>query len=401
MDAFIYDVIRTVRGKGNQKGALCNTPPLYLLLNLMQELRIRHHLNTSAIEEMAIGCMTQIMDQGGNIAKTAAQVSGYGDQLCAYTINRFCGSGLEAINQAAAYIQSGYKDLMLAGGVESMSRIPMWKDCGTASSDPVSIFRDYYIPQGIAADLIATMQGLTRNDLDAYAAASQQRAAQAQQNGYFSKSRIPVKDSEGKVLLDTDETIRATTTIESLGNLLPAFAEMGEKEGFDRIGMRHYPEVHAIQHLHHAGNSSGIADGAALALIGNKKSGEQQNLKPRAKIKSMALCGTDPTLMLTGPVPALEKALKQAGMKSSNIDLFEINEAFAVLPLLLMDKFAIPHAKVNVNGGAIAMGHPIGATGCVLTGTLLYELERRGLQTGMVTLCMGGGMGIATIIERL
>ncbi|MGB1217449.1 MAG: acetyl-CoA C-acetyltransferase, partial [Saprospiraceae bacterium] len=326
---------------------------------------------------------------------------GYGDHLCGVTLNRFCGSGLEAVNQAAAYIKSGFSDLIIAGGVESMSRVKMGTDGGAMAMDPAVALPGHFVPQGISADLIATKYGFNRNDADEFAFISQQRAAKAEKAGFFNKSRVNVRDINGITVLGTDENIRPSTTVQGLGNLSPSFEMMGQMGGFDAVAMDRYPEVEAVNHIHHAGNSSAIVDGAALALIGNKEVGEKMGLKPRAKIKSVAVYGTDPTMMLVGPAPASRKALKKVGMNKNDIDLFEVNEAFAAVALRFMQDMGISHDKVNVNGGSIALGHPLGATGCMLMGTLLDELERQGKATGLITLCIGGGMGIATIIERV
>lgn len=401
MEAYIYDAVRTVRGKGNKKGALAGMTPTHLTVTLLDELRQRHDLDTTQVEDLIMGCVTQIMDQGANIAKTAAQHSGYGDHLCGVTLNRFCGSGLEAINQAAAYVKAGFKDLVLAGGVESMSRVKMGSDGGAMAMDPMVAMPGHFVPQGISADLIASKYGFTRDDCDAFAAESQQRAARAQEAGYFNGSRIPVRDINGFTVLDHDENIRPTTTTEVLAGLDPSFAVMGQMGGFDAVAIDRYPEVATVEHIHHPGNSSAIVDGAALAMVGSKEAGDRQGLKPRARIRSVAVYGTEPTIMLVGPAPASRIALDKAGMTKDDIDLYEVNEAFAVVPLRFMQDLGVPHDKVNVNGGAIAMGHPLGATGCMLFGTLLDELERRDLSTGLVTLCIGGGMGIATIIERV
>ena len=340
------------------------------------------------------------MDQAANIAKTAAQNSQYGDHLCGVTLNRFCGSGLESINQAAAYVKSGFRELIVAGGVESMSRVKMGADGGGMFMDPSIAIPGNIVPQGISADLIASKYGYSRNDVDSFAYTSQMRAVEAEKNGLF-KSRIAVKDINGIPVLSTDENIRASTTVEGLNSLNPSFAMMGAMAGFDAVAIDRYPEVEEIEHVHHAGNSSAIVDGAAIALVGSKAAGEAMGLKPRFKIRAAAIHGTDPTIMLTGIGPASHKALKQAGMKASDIDLFEINEAFAAVVLRAMDEIGIDHSNVNVNGGAIALGHPLGATGCMLTGTLTDELERRDMNTGLVSLCIGGGMGIATILERV
>ena len=401
MEAYIYDVVRTVRGKGNKKGALMGVTPTQLLVTLLDALRERNDFDPKLVEDFICGCVTQVKDQGANIAKTAAQQSGYGDHLCGVSLNRFCGSGLEAINQASAYVKSGFTDLMLAGGVESMSRVSMGSDGGAMMMDPAVAMPGYAIPQGVSADLIASKFGYSRRMVDEFAAESQKRAAAAETAGYFAKSRIDVKDENGFVLLNRDENIRIATTADSLGSLKPSFEMMGQMAGFDDVAIQKYPEVAAINHVHHAGNSSAIVDGAAIALIGNKEIGERMGIKPRARIRSVGVVGTDPTIMLVGPAPASRKALKKAGMHKSDIDLFEINEAFAAVAMRFMEDLGVDHSITNVNGGAIALGHPLGATGCMITGTLLDELERRDLSTGLATLCIGGGMGIATIIERV
>ena len=401
MEAYIYDAVRTVRGKGNKKGALAGTTPTHLSVTLLDALRERNNLDPELVEDLIMGCVTQVKDQGANIAKTAAQQSGYGEHLCGVTLNRFCGSGLEAVNQAAAYVKASFKDLLIAGGVESMSRVKMGTDGGAMAMDPMVAMPGHFVPQGISADLIASKYGFTRHDCDAFAAESQKRAARAQEAGYFERSRIPVKDINGFTILDHDENIRPTTTTEVLAGLDPSFAMMGEMGGFDAVAVDRYPEVETITHIHHPGNSSAIVDGAALALVGNKEVGEKLGIKPRARVRSVAVYGTEPTIMLVGPAPASRIALKKAGMSKEDIDLYEVNEAFAVVPLRFMQDLGVPHDKVNVNGGAIAMGHPLGATGCMLLGTVLDELERQDLSTGLITLCIGGGMGIATIIERV
>jgi len=401
MEAYIYDAVRTVRGKGNKKGAMAGTTPTHLSVAVLDALRERNNLDPELVEDLIMGCVTQVKDQGANIAKTAAQQSGYGEHLCGVTLNRFCGSGLEAVNQAAAYVKSGFKDLLIAGGVESMSRVKMGTDGGAMAMDPMVAMPGHFVPQGISADLIASKYGFTRTDCDAFAAESQKRAARAQEAGYFERSRIPVKDINGFTILDHDENIRPTTTAEVLAGLDPSFAMMGEMGGFDAVAVDRYPEVETITHIHHPGNSSAIVDGAALALVGNKEVGDKLGIKPRARVRSVAVYGTEPTIMLVGPAPASRIALKKAGMSKEDIDLYEVNEAFAVVPLRFMQDLGVPHDKVNVNGGAIAMGHPLGATGCMLLGTALDELERQDLSTGLITLCIGGGMGIATIIERM
>ncbi|MGB1971182.1 MAG: acetyl-CoA C-acetyltransferase [Flavobacteriaceae bacterium] len=400
MEAYIYDAIRTVRGKGNKKGALIGVTPAELAKQTLTELQHKHQLDTKLVNDLILGCVGQVMDQGANIAQSAAQASGYGDHLCGVTLNRFCGSGLESMNQAAAYIKSGFRDLIIAGGVESMSRVAMGSDGGGMFIDPAMAIPGNLVPQGISADLIASKYGYTRDMTDAFAAESQKRAAEANAKGYF-KSRISVKDPNGIEILSTDENIRPGTTVESMATLQPAFQMMGAMAGFDDVALDKYPEVETLHHVHHAGNSSAIVDGAAISLIGNKDVGDKMGLKPRFKIRTAAVDGTEPTIMLTGPAPSTRKALKQAGMTVGDIDLFEVNEAFSAIPMLFMDEMGVPHDKINVNGGAIAMGHPLGATGCMLAGTLMDELERQDLNTGLITLCIAGGMGIATIIERV
>ena len=400
MEAYIYDAVRTVRGKGNNKGALLGITPTELVKQTMINLKEKHNMDTTLVEDIILGCVTQVMDQAANIAKSAAQAADYGDHLCGVTLNRFCGSGLESINQAAAYIKSGYRDLIIAGGVECMSRVKMGSDGGGMFMDPDLAIPGNIIPQGISADLIASKYGYTREDTDKYAVESQKRAAKAEGSNYF-KSRISVKDTNGIEILSTDENIRPDTNLNGLSSLMPAFEMIGTMGGFNDVALDKYPEVEKIDHVHHAGNSSAIVDGAAITLIGNKEIGEKLNLNPRFKILTAAIHGVDPTIMLTGPAPASMKALKQLGMKLSDIDLFEVNEAFSAIPMLFMEKTGVDPSIVNVNGGSIAMGHPLGATGCILTGTIMDEIERRDLNTGLVTLCIGGGMGIATIIERV
>lgn len=400
MEAYIFDAIRTARGKGNRKGALIGITPTELTTQAMLALKEKNNLDTSLVEDVILGCVGQVKDQAANIAKTAAQHSQYGDHLCGVTLNRFCGSGLESINQAAAYVKSGFRQLIVAGGVESMSRVKMGADGGGMFMDPSVAIPGHIVPQGISADLIASKYGYSRNDVDTFAYESQQRATLAEKEGRFT-SRIPVVDINGIQVLATDENIRPSTTVEGLASLNPSFEMMGAMAGFDAVAIDRYPEVEVMGHVHHAGNSSAIVDGAAVALVGSKEAGEAMGLKPRFKIRAAAIAGTDPTIMLTGIGPASHKALKQAGMNASDIDLFEINEAFAAVVLKAMSDIGADHSKVNVNGGAIALGHPLGATGCMLTGTLMDELERRDLNVGLVTLCIGGGMGIASIIERI
>lgn len=397
-EAYIIDAIRTPRGKGKKDGSLYEVKPITLLTTLLNELKDRHQLDTSKVDDIVLGCVTPIGDQGADIAKTAAIAAGWDNDVAGVQINRFCASGLEAVNMAAMKIRSGWEDIVVAGGVESMSRVPMGSDGGPWALDPETNMACDFIPQGIGADLIATIDGYTRSDVDAFAADSQKKAASAQAHGYFDKSVVPVKDKAGVVILDKDEFIKQTTTAESLGKLNPSFAMMGQM-GFDAIALQKYPEVGAVNHVHHAGNSSGIVDGAAVVLVASEKAVREQGLKPRAKVLSTALVGTDPTIMLTGPAPAARKALEKAGLTIDDIDLFEVNEAFAAVVMRFINELNVDPTKVNVNGGAIALGHPLGATGAMILGTLLDELERQGKKRGLATLCVGGGMGIATIIE--
>ena len=400
-EAYIFDAIRTPRGKGKKNGTLHEVTPIDLTATLMREMQQRHDLDTSQVDDIVLGCVTPIGEQGADIARTAALYAGWDVDTPGMQINRFCASGLETVNMAAMKVRSGWEDLVVAGGVESMSRIPMGSDGGAWIMDPKVNTVTNFVPQGISADLIATIEGYTREEVDRFALQSQQRAAHARDNGYFDKSVISVRDQNGLVILDKDEYIRPETTLQGLGSLNPAFAMMGEL-GFDAVAQQRYPEIESLNHVHTAGNSSGIVDGAALVLIGSKEKGEALGLKPRARIRAAALVGTEPTIMLVGPGPAAQKALKQAGMYVNDIDLFEINEAFAVVPLRFMRDLGIENAEhVNVNGGAIAMGHPLGATGAMLLSTVLDELERTDNQTALISLCVGGGMGIATIIERV
>jgi len=378
---------------------LVSVSPVQLLTTLLNALKERNNLDTTLVEDLIVGCVTQIGEQGGNVAKVAAQCSNYGDHLSAVSLNRYCASGLEAINQAAAKVKSGWSDLIIAGGVESMSRVPMGLDGSAWVMEPEAAFGKF-VPQGISADLIATKFGYSRNDVDSFAVASQKRAANAQKNGFFDKSIIPITDINGLVHLAQDEYIREQTTLQILSGLSPAFEKMGEML-FDQTAIDKYLDIEKINHVHHAGNSSGIVDGASLMLIGSKEIGEKLGLKPRAVIKMAAVIGSEPLIMLEGPIPATKKALLKANMRVGDIDIFEVNEAFAVVPLRLMDHLKVDHSIVNVNGGAIAMGHPLGATGCMILGTALDELERQNKSTALATLCVGGGMGIATIIERI
>ena len=399
-EAYIIDAIRTPRGKGKKDGSLYEVKPISLLTGLLNELQHRHQLDTSKVDDIVLGCVTPVSDQGADIAKTAAVAAGWNDDVAGVQINRFCASGLEAVNMAAMKVRSGWEDLVVAGGVESMSRVPMGSDGGPWALDPETNLHSGFVPQGIGADLIATLDGYTREDVDHFALHSQQKAAQAQASGYFKKSIIPVKDKAGVVILAEDEFIKPNTTAEGLAKLNPSFEMMGQM-GFDAVALQKYPEAQKIHHVHHAGNSSGIVDGAALVLIASDKAVKEQNLKPRAKILSTALVGTDPTIMLTGPAPAARKALEKAGLSIDDIDLFEVNEAFAAVVMRFIHELKVDPAKVNVNGGAIAMGHPLGATGAMILGALLDELERQDKKRGLATLCVGGGMGIATIVERV
>ena len=397
-EAYIIDAIRTPRGKGKKDGSLHEVKPISLLTTLLNELKERHNLDTSQVDDIVLGCVTPIGDQGADIAKTAAIAAGWDNDVAGVQINRFCASGLEAVNLAAQKVRSGWEDLVVAGGVESMSRVPMGSDGGPWALDPETNMACDFIPQGIGADLIATIDGYSRADVDQFAEQSQKKAAAAQANGYFDKSIIPVKDKAGVVILNKDEFIKPTTTAEGLSALKPSFATMGQI-GFDAIALQKYPEVGSVNHVHHAGNSSGIVDGAAIVLLASEQAVQQQNLKPRAKVLATALVGADPTIMLTGPAPAARKALAKAGLTIDDIDLFEVNEAFAAVVMHFINEMKVDPAKVNVNGGAIAMGHPLGATGAMILGTLLDELERQAKKRGLATLCVGGGMGIATIIE--
>lgn len=399
MDAYIFDALRTPRGDGKRKGALYEVKPVDLLTVCLKALEERTKLDTKAVNDVIIGCVTPIDDQGFNIAKAGLFQAGWDDSVSGMQINRYGASGLEAINLAAMKVRSGWEELIVAGGLESMSRIPLGSDGGPAKFDPEIITKIGYIPQGIAADLIATMEGFTREAVDRYALQSHQRAYLAQENGYFDKAIIPIYDRNGLLILAKDEKIRSENTLEDLLALLPAFFDMG-KQGFDNIAMQKYPMVELVDHVHTAGNSCGIVDGAALVLVGNKAKGKALGLKPRAKIISASVVSVEPTIRLTGPTPAALKALQQVGMTAKDIDLWECNEAFAAVALKFQQDLKIEEDRLNVNGGAIAMGHPLGATGAILIGTLLDELERRDLNTGLVTMPVGGGMGVATIIER-
>ncbi len=401
-EALVFDAIRTPRGKGKSNGSLHTTKPVDLVVGLMHETLIRNEkLDPNGVEDVVLGCVSPIGDQGGDIAKTAALKAGLPDTVAGVQLNRFCASGLEAVNVAAQKIASGWEDLVFAGGVESMSRVPMGSDGGPMAMDPETAYDTYFVPQGIGADLIATVEGWDRDDVDAFALRSQQRAAKAQAEGRFDGSVVPVKDLNDNVVLEKDEFIRPDTTLEGLGQLKPSFAAMGEMGGFDAVALQKYHWVEEINHVHHAGNSSGIVDGAALVTIGNEKAGERYGLKPKGRIVATALSGADPTIMLTAPGPASKKVLEKAGLTVHDLDLIEINEAFAAVAMRLVKDLDADIEKVNVNGGAIAMGHPLGATGAMLVGTILDELHRTGGRYGLVTLCVGGGMGIATIVEAL
>ncbi|RTL38599.1 MAG: acetyl-CoA C-acetyltransferase [Burkholderiales bacterium] len=398
-DAYLYDHCRTPRGRGKPDGSLHAATPIRLARTLLQALQRRHDLDTARVDDVVLGCVTPIGEQGGDIARIAVLDAGWSERVAGITQSRFCASGLESVNLAAAKVASGFEQLVVAGGVESMSRVPMGSDGGAWLLDERVVQAIGFVPQGISADLIATLEGFSRAELDAWAVRSHQRAAAARAAGHFAGALVPVHDEAGAVLLAEDETIRPQTTPEALAALNPSFVKLGAK--FDALALRKYAQAGAIEHRHHAGNSSGIVDGAALVLVGSRAGGEAAGLKPRARIRAAAVTGSEPTLMLTGTTPACEKALRQAGMQARDVDLWEINEAFAAVPLKTARDLGLDLDRVNVNGGAIALGHPLGATGAMLLGTLLDELERRDLQTGAVTLCVGGGMGIATIIERL
>lgn len=402
-EAFIYDAVRTPRGRGKDTGALHEVKAVSLVTGLIDALRERNpSLDPAGIDDVVLGCVTPVGDQGADIAKTAALAAGLPDSVPGVQLNRFCGSGLEAVNQSAARVRSGWEDLVLAGGVESMSRVPMGSDGGPWAMDPETAFAADFVPQGISADLIATIEGYDRDDVDRFAATSHERAAHAWAEGRFARSIVPVRDRNGLVILDRDETIRPDTTTETLARLKPSFAALGQSARFDSVALEKYPRVAEIDHVHHAGNSSGIVDGAALVLVGSEAAGRRHGLVPRARIVSVGLISTEPTIMLTGPAPASRLALQRAGLTIDDIDLIEINEAFAAVALKLMrDLGDYPHERTNVNGGAIAMGHPLGATGAMILGTLVDELERTGGRYGLATLCIGGGMGIATIVENL
>ncbi len=400
-DCYIYDAVRTPRGKGKASGSLHEVTALELATQVLENLRDRNELDTSVIDDVVLGCVDPVKEQGSDIARLAVLNADYAESVAGVQVNRFCASGLEAVNMAAGQVMSGQADMTIGGGVESMGRVGMGASGGSWSTDPSIALKSYFAPQGIGADLIATRDGFSRTDVDAYALESQKRAKQSWDNGYFKNSVIPVKDINGLTILDHDEHMRPDATMQSMAALDPSFAMMGEMAGFDAVAMQRYPDVEEMNHVHHAGNSSGIVDGAAGVLLGTGEAGDAMGLKPRARIKAFGSIGTEPCIMLTGPAVVTEKVLKRAGMSVADIDLFELNEAFASVVLRMMDQLNIDHSRMNVNGGAIAMGHPLGATGAMILGTVLDELERRDLNTALITLCVGAGMGTATIIERV
>ena len=399
-EAFVYDAIRTPRGKGKKDGSLYEVKPVNLLAGVLSELQRRNDFDTAKVDDVVMGVVSPVGEQGSVIAKVAALKAGWDFTASGVQINRFCASGLEAVNMAAQKVRSGWEDLVVAGGVESMSRVPIGSDGGAWAQDPETNSATLFVPQGIGADLIATLEGFSRQDVDAFALESQKRATAARANGYFKGSIVPVKDFLDQIILEEDEFIKPHTTMEGLASLKSAFEQMGAM-GFDQVAQTRYPQVARINHVHHAGNSSGIVDGAAAVLIGSEAAGKTHGFTPRARIVAAALSGADPTIMLTGPMPAARKALAKAGLTMDQMDLVEINEAFAAVAMRFMKEMKVPHEKINVNGGAIAMGHPLGATGAMILGTLIDELHRRKLRYGMATLCVGGGMGIATIVERI
>jgi acetyl-CoA C-acetyltransferase len=401
-EAFVFDTVRTPRGRGKDTGSLHGTKPVSLLVGLLEEVRKRNpNLDPTKVEDVILGVVSPVGEQGADIARTAALAAGYETSGPGFQLNRFCASGLEACNVAAQKVRSGWEDLIFAGGVESMSRVPMGSDGGAWAQDPQTAYDTGFVPQGIGADLIATMEGFSRTDVDTYAAESQDRAAKAIANGAFARSVVPVLDINGQVVLDHDEFPRAGTTVEALGALKPSFAAIAEMGGFGAVALQKYHWVEKINHVHTPGNSSGIVDGAAITVIGSERAGTDHGLTPRARIVSVGVVGTEPTIMLTGPAPSARKALAKAGLDFADIDLFEVNEAFAAVVLKFMKDTGVPHEKVNVNGGAIALGHPLGATGSMILGTLIDELEARDLRYGLATLCVGGGMGVATVVERV
>ncbi|HNA98317.1 MAG TPA: acetyl-CoA C-acetyltransferase [Marmoricola sp.] len=401
-EAFVYDAIRTPRGKGKKDGSLHEVKPVDLVIGLLDEIQKRNPtMDPARIDDLVLGVVTPVADQGGDIAKTAALAAGLPETVAGVQLNRFCASGLEAVNQAASRVRGGFEDLILAGGVECMSRVSMGQDGGAWASDPATALATAFVPQGIGADLIATIEGFSREDVDTFAVESNHRAAKAWADGRFARSVIPVVDRNGVTVLDHDEFIKPESTVEGMARLNPSFAGIGDQAGFDSVALEKYHWVEEINHVHHAGNSSGIVDGSSLMLIGNEQVGKDLGLTPRARIVAAAVSGADPTIMLTGPAPASRKALAKAGLEVKDIDLFEINEAFAAVAMRFMKDMGISDEITNVNGGAIAMGHPLGATGAMILGTVIDELERRDLKRGLATLCVGGGMGIATIVERV
>jgi len=400
-DAFIYDHVRTPRGRGKADGSLHEVTALNLAAQTLSAIRDRNKLDTKEIDDVVLGCVDPVGEAGGDIARAAALVAGLGDSVPGIQINRFCASGLDAVNFASAQIMAGQHDMAIGGGVESMSRVGIGAAGGAWPADPSIAVETYFLPQGISADLIATKYGFSRDDVDAYAVESQKRSAKSWEEGRFKNSVMKVKDINGLTILAKDEHMRPSTTMQTLASLQPSFVQMGEMAGFDAVAVQRYPELEAVNHVHHAGNSSGIVDGAAAVLLGSAEAGKRNGLKPRARIKAFANIGSEPSIMLTGPVDVTEKVLKKAGMSKSDIDLYELNEAFASVVLRYMQAFDIPHDKINVCGGAIAMGHPLGATGAMILGTVLDELERTGKSTALITLCIGAGMGTATIIERV
>ena len=400
-EAYIYDHVRTPRGRGKKDGALHEVPSNALAAGVLEAMRDRNELDTKLVDDVIFGCVDPIGEAGGDITRTAVLQAGYDESVPGIQVNRYCASGLDAVNLAAAKIDAGSDDIAIAGGVESMSRIGIGASGGSWPVDPSVAIDAYFMPQGVSADLIATKYGFSRDDVDAYAVESQKRAANAWEKGYFANAIAPVKDVNGLTILDRDEHMRADTSMQSLGALNPSFTMMGEMGGFDAVAVQRYPEIEDVNHVHHAGNSSGIVDGSAAVLLGSKEGGSKLGMKPRARIRAMTNIGSEPAIMLTGPVDVTRKLLDRAGMELGDIDLFELNEAFASVVLRYMQAFDIPHDKINVNGGAIAMGHPLGATGAMILGTVLDELERTDKQTALVTLCIGAGMGTATIIERV
>src|SRR5215831_7765334 len=399
-DCFIYDAVRTPRGRGKKDGSLHEVTALELATHTLRAIRDRNHLDTAEVDDVILGCVDPVGEQGADIARAAVLKAGYAETVPGVQINRFCASGLEACNMAAGSIMAGQSDLAIGGGVEAMSRVAIGSSGGAWPEDPSIAIPAYFVPQGISADLIATLDGFSRDDVDAFAVESRKRAANAWRNGYFKQSVVPVKDPLGLTILDRDEHMRPETTMQSLASLKPAFVEFGAL-GFDAVAIQRYPQVEAMNHVHHAGNSSGIVDGAAAVLMGDKATGKALGVKPRARVKAFASIGSEPAIMLTAPADVTRKVLKRAGMEKDDIDLYEVNEAFASVVLRFMRQINVDHKKLNVNGGAIALGHPLGATGAMILGTVLDELERRDLETALVTLCIGAGMGTATIIERV